>query len=218
MPGAGRQGHRGVAFIEFSNQVDANNALKLDGHILNSRPIKVTPSDNQVQALTQRQSQMVFVTNLPYDVTTDELRAVFSPAGEIADIRIPLEKEGKNRGFAYVEFVQSADAIKALGMDKTEIKKRNINVEPYVRVLSRFPNVRNLRPQLARPRQPHGRGQRCWCPLYFSGRRLCRRPLPLVWVRNRRTRAQRPLPRSRKQSRIMNSAKCFLINSKTGLA
>lgn len=153
VPGAGGQGHRGLAFIEFSNQVDANNALKLDGHILNSRPIKVTPSDNQVQGLSQRKPQTVFVTNLPYDVTADELRGVFSPAGAIADIRIPLEKEGKNRGFAYVEFVQPADAIKALGMDKTEIKKRKINVEPYVRVLPL------LTPEISRAGCPDRRGR-----------------------------------------------------------
>jgi RNA recognition motif-containing protein len=165
VPSDGGQGHRGVAFIEFSNQVDANNALKLDNHLLNNRPIKVAPSNNQQQGLGQRKSQMVFVTNLPYEVTPDELRVVFSPAGAIADIRIPLdsEKAGKNRGFAYVEFVQSEGAIKALGMDKTEIKKRKINVEPYIQVPT-FLTIEILllhaRPNWRHPR-PHGSGPPC---------------------------------------------------------
>jgi RNA recognition motif-containing protein len=61
-------------------------------------------------------SVRLFVGNLPYDATEDEIRQHFSVVGDLSYVSIPLDREtGKKRGFAFVEFAneqQAQDAIR----------------------------------------------------------------------------------------------------------
>ena len=60
-------------------------------------------------------SVRLFVGNLPYDATEDEIRAHFSPAGNLASVFIPVDREtGRKRGFAFVEFSDGAQAQEAI--------------------------------------------------------------------------------------------------------
>jgi len=60
-------------------------------------------------------SVRLFVGNLPYDATEDEIRAHFSPAGNLASVFIPVDREtGRKRGFAFVEFIEGAQAQEAI--------------------------------------------------------------------------------------------------------
>ena len=57
----------------------------------------------------------LFVGNLPYDTTEDEIRDHFSAVGQLSYVSIPLDREtGKKRGFAFVEFVQASQAEAAI--------------------------------------------------------------------------------------------------------
>ena len=57
----------------------------------------------------------LFVGNLAFDTTEDALRELFSPLGEVAQVRIMTDRDtGKSRGFAFVEMVQDEDAAKAI--------------------------------------------------------------------------------------------------------
>ena len=50
-------------------------------------------------------SNKVFVGNLSFDVTRDELIQAFSAAGKVVDAKVPTDREtGRPRGFAFVEF------------------------------------------------------------------------------------------------------------------
>src|SRR5215510_9428049 len=65
----------------------------------------------------------LFVGNLPYDTTEDEIRNHFSPVGQLSYVSIPLDREtGKKRGFAFVEFVQASQAEAAI---------RQFNNQPF---------------------------------------------------------------------------------------
>lgn len=60
-------------------------------------------------------SVRLFVGNLAYDVTEDELRQLFSAAGSPSLVRIPTDREtGKPRGFAFVEFAERQEAEEAI--------------------------------------------------------------------------------------------------------
>jgi RNA recognition motif-containing protein len=60
-------------------------------------------------------SVRLFVGNLPYDATEDEIRAHFSPAGNLASVFIPVDREtGRKRGFAFVEFSEGTQAQEAI--------------------------------------------------------------------------------------------------------
>ena len=50
-------------------------------------------------------SNKVFVGNLSFDVTREELIEAFSAAGRVVDAKVPTDREtGRPRGFAFVEF------------------------------------------------------------------------------------------------------------------
>lgn len=57
----------------------------------------------------------IFVGNLPFSATEDGLRDLFSPFGEVQQVRIMTDRDtGKSRGFAFVEMAQNEDAAKAI--------------------------------------------------------------------------------------------------------
>jgi cold-inducible RNA-binding protein len=57
----------------------------------------------------------LFVGNLPFGATEDALRDLFSPFGEVQQVRIMTDRDtGKSRGFAFVEMAQDDDAAKAI--------------------------------------------------------------------------------------------------------
>src|SRR5262247_288561 len=60
-------------------------------------------------------SVRLFVGNLPYDATEDEIRQHFSAVGPLSYVSIPLDREtGKKRGFAFVEFADEQQAQEAI--------------------------------------------------------------------------------------------------------
>ena len=60
-------------------------------------------------------SVQLFVGNLSYDATEDELRQLFSAVGTPLSVRVPTDREtGKPRGFAFVEWNDSAQADEAV--------------------------------------------------------------------------------------------------------
>jgi RNA recognition motif-containing protein len=72
----------------------------------------------------------LFVGNLPYDVTEPDLRELFSPIGPLSTVIIPVDREtGKRRGFAFVEFSDSAQAEEASRkLNNQPFKGRNITI------------------------------------------------------------------------------------------
>src|ERR687883_605218 len=60
-------------------------------------------------------SAKVFVGNLDFNTTKDEVQSLFSQIGEIRDVFLPTDREsGRPRGFAFVEFAADEDATKAI--------------------------------------------------------------------------------------------------------
>lgn len=72
----------------------------------------------------------VFVGNLDFKTTKDELQTVFAEAGDIQDVFIPTDRgTGRPRGFAFVEFSSQDEAEKAIEMfDGHEVSGRSLRV------------------------------------------------------------------------------------------
>ena len=71
----------------------------------------------------------VFIGNLPFSTTEDELKKMFEKFGTIVKIHIPTNREtGQPRGFAFLEFSTEDAAQGALTIDGTEINGRNMKV------------------------------------------------------------------------------------------
>ncbi len=59
----------------------------------------------------------LYVGNLPYSATDQELRQLFSQAGTVEDVRLPSDRAtGQPRGFGFVEMASDADARNAIAM------------------------------------------------------------------------------------------------------
>src|SRR5262249_27205972 len=57
----------------------------------------------------------LYVGNLPFNVTEEELKEHFSTIGPLSYLSIPTDREtGKQRGFAFVEFKDRAQADEAI--------------------------------------------------------------------------------------------------------
>ncbi len=84
----------------------------------------------------------LYVGNLSYNVSEEELRELFSQAGEIKEVALIVDRDTRRpKGFGFVEFVNQADAEKAIQMfNNYELDNRRLTVN------------------IARPREDRGGG------------------------------------------------------------
>ena len=100
----------------------------------------------------------VFVGNLSFDTTREELEGLFAPLGELTDVFVPLDRSsGRPRGFAFVTFASKDHAAEAVAkLDGVELRGRNLRVNPAE--ASRPAGGGRTRPGLPRRRAPRGLG------------------------------------------------------------
>ncbi len=72
----------------------------------------------------------IFVGNLSFDLTEDELAAEFGTYGRVESVAIPADKfSGRPRGFAFVEMPSRSEAEAAIeGLNGKSLKDRTIVV------------------------------------------------------------------------------------------
>ncbi len=72
----------------------------------------------------------IYVGNLPYGVTDDELRDAFGSYGEVVSINVIKDKfSGESRGFGFVEMSSDEEAQSAIdGLNGSEFGGRNLKV------------------------------------------------------------------------------------------
>ena len=57
----------------------------------------------------------LYVGNLPYQATEDELRALFSQAGQIQEVAMIMDRDTRqSKGFGFVEMATQAEAENAI--------------------------------------------------------------------------------------------------------
>lgn len=74
-------------------------------------------------------SKRIYVGNLPYSTTNDELRTLFEPHGQVLSADVLIDREtGRSRGFGFIE-MSDADAQKAIAaLNGKEIEGRALRV------------------------------------------------------------------------------------------
>jgi RNA recognition motif-containing protein len=75
-------------------------------------------------------SKNIYVGNLPYDVSREELNELFGQFGQISSVNLISDKfTGRSKGFGFVEMASDQEADKAIqSLHETELKGRNITV------------------------------------------------------------------------------------------
>jgi RNA recognition motif-containing protein len=77
-------------------------------------------------------STKVFVGNLNFSTTKEELTMLLAEAGRVVNVHLPTDREsGRPRGFAFVEFSQPSEAAEAITrFNNREVGGRRLNVNP----------------------------------------------------------------------------------------
>ncbi len=84
----------------------------------------------------------LFVGNLPYSMTSDDLAQTFAAAGTVVSAKVISDKySGRSRGFGFVEMSSDEESKKAIEM----FNGKDVNGRPLV--------VNEARPREERPRQ-----------------------------------------------------------------
>lgn len=77
------------------------------------------------------EKKKLYVGNLPYEITEDELNQHFSSAGNVASVAIITDRAtGRSKGFGFVEMGTVEEAKSAIKMfDGKEFKDRTLKVD-----------------------------------------------------------------------------------------
>ena len=72
----------------------------------------------------------IYVGNLAYSLTEDDLRAAFSEFGEVSSANIIMDKmSGQSKGFGFVEMPDDSEADQAIkALNESALNGRNIKV------------------------------------------------------------------------------------------
>lgn len=72
----------------------------------------------------------IYVGNLPYKISRDELKSAFEAYGEVDNVRIIKDKEtNRSKGFGFVEMSSDENAKKAIeALNNSDLNGRQIRV------------------------------------------------------------------------------------------
>ncbi|KAK9068086.1 hypothetical protein SSX86_012197 [Deinandra increscens subsp. villosa] len=141
------------AFIEFTDEEGANNALSLAGTVLGYYPLRVLPSKTAIAPVNptflprsedEREmcARTIYCANIDRKVTQADVKLFFeSFCGEVYRLRLLGDYHHSTR-IAFVEFVRAESAIAALNCSGAVLGSFPIRVSP-----SKTP----VRPRTARP-------------------------------------------------------------------
>ncbi|XP_047231174.1 nucleolin isoform X1 [Girardinichthys multiradiatus] len=123
-------GSKKFGYVDFATEEDLNKALELNGKKVMGQEVKLDKArskENSQEGKKERDARTLFVKNLPYSATTDDLKELFESA---VDVRLPQGQSGSNRGIAYIEFKTEAEAEKMLEEAQgAELQGRSIMVD-----------------------------------------------------------------------------------------
>ncbi|KAF1944675.1 RNA-binding domain-containing protein [Clathrospora elynae] len=114
----------GFGFVEFNNPETASAALRtMDGHDLEGHKLQIKASHKGADAAEERRqedaakkaaSTKIIIKNLPFEASKKDVRALFTPYGQLRSVRVPKKFDSSSRGFGFAEFTTKRDAVNAM--------------------------------------------------------------------------------------------------------
>ncbi|KAF9593645.1 hypothetical protein IFM89_024462 [Coptis chinensis] len=108
---------KGYGFVQYDNEESAQNALKLDGMLLNDKAVFVGPflrKQERDNTVNKEVFKSVFVKNLSESTTDEDLMKVFGEYGTIDTATVMRTDDGKSKCFGFVNFENPDNASKAV--------------------------------------------------------------------------------------------------------
>ncbi|KAJ3209115.1 Nucleolar protein 12 [Clydaea vesicula] len=124
------------AYIVFKDSKFASEALKVNGMVFENKHLRVDlVGTNQKKARLPK--QCIFIGNISFDETEEEIRRFFSDCGDIDNVRLIRDsKTNLGKGFGYVQFSDKSSVDLALKLQGKPIGERNIRIERCDKKLS----------------------------------------------------------------------------------
>ncbi|KAA8904440.1 hypothetical protein TRICI_005490 [Trichomonascus ciferrii] len=120
LPKGNRPGQcKGFAYVDFKTQEQLDACIGLSESNLSGRNLLIKNGKSfegrPDKSQTNPPSRILFVGNLSFDTTEENLEYHFQHCGEIVKIRMAtFEDSGKCKGFAFIDFLHTDSATKAL--------------------------------------------------------------------------------------------------------
>ena len=72
----------------------------------------------------------IYIGNLPYSISEDDLRELFAAHGEVASANIIIDRDsGRSKGFGFIEMPDKAQGESAINaINETDVQGRNVRV------------------------------------------------------------------------------------------
>ncbi|KAI4470076.1 rna binding protein [Holotrichia oblita] len=147
---------KGIAYVGFKNEKQLNKALLKNKSIISGKSIQVmiykasdgieeeTDVNNQKKAKWQSQEEKIkneetiaesgriFIRNLAYTTTEDNIQELFSKFGPLAEVNLPIDTTTRKfKGFGIVTFVMPEHAVKAYTeLDGSILQGRMLHLLP----------------------------------------------------------------------------------------
>lgn len=121
--------NKGFAYVDFASSEDMNKAIALSEKLMGGRkvliknaksfegrpePKKATDEGSAPEGKTKKEpNKRIFVGNLAFDATSQDVEELFSQAGNVEDVHLAtFEDSGKCKGYGWVRFaeIEAAEA------------------------------------------------------------------------------------------------------------
>ncbi len=148
---------RGFGFVTLSSPEEAATARQsLDGSMQSGRSISVRPFQSEAPRRGEAPAptgggggsdRTLYVGNLPYDATPDDVERLFadSGAGQVARVHLPTGPDGRLRGFGFVSMGSAEAANEAI------VALRSVEMGGR-RLIINIAHPKGERPERPRPR------------------------------------------------------------------
>ncbi|KAI1002649.1 Multiple RNA-binding domain-containing protein 1 [Podosphaera aphanis] len=120
--------------IEDKKELDASHddrAKEIDKPMSNEGENLVAESNTASLIESIKSTGRLFVRNLPYTASEDDLRQIFTPYGLVEEVHLPIDTEGGSKGFALVQYSDSTAAARAFHhLDGESFQGRLLHILP----------------------------------------------------------------------------------------
>ena len=124
---------KGTGFVEFETHEDAekviNENLELDVRKLGVDWAGQKKERDERKDNSEEKTKTIFVGNLCYDTTEEQIEEFFGNCGKILSVRIAKGDNDKPKGFCHIDFENEEDAENALQMNGKELDGRTLRVD-----------------------------------------------------------------------------------------
>jgi len=91
------------------------------------------PEDvDHLSEAAEKKLRTVFLSNLEYSISDDDIREVMESSGVILDVRLVKKPDGQSKGYAFVEFEKQSEALEALKRDNELLGQRPLYISKCV--------------------------------------------------------------------------------------